>query len=102
MAFTPLSSLILRSAKKYKVEDSAKASLVIKTAKTLVGEIFSKVTSSPENLITRIFFDRDMLTICVANASVCQELHMRQDDLMADINKTLPFPWVKKIKIKIF
>lgn len=102
MTFTPLSSLLLRSAKKYKVEDSAKGSLVIKTAKNLVSTIFSKVTSSPENLITKIFFDHEVLTICVANASVSQELHMRQDDLMEDINKTLPFPWVKKIKIKIF
>lgn len=101
-SFSPLSSLLFKSAKKYKIEDSAKASLVIKHGKEVIIDIFSKVTSNPEALITKIFFDKDILTICVANASVSQELHMRQEDVVKNINALLPFPWVKKVKIKIY
>lgn len=102
MAFTPLSSLILKSAKKYKIEDSAKASLIIKVARDVVCRIFSKVNSQPEKLITKISFERDLLILGVANASVSHELHLRQNDVIEDMNRMLPEPWVKNIKIKIF
>ena len=101
MTFTKLSSMMFPSARKIHLEDEAKAALVINVAKEKIMDIFSNVSSKMENLISQLYFTKSTLYIHTTNSSVSHELHLRQEDLLQEINKALPEAWVSSLKIKV-
>lgn len=101
MGFTKLSELLLKSAKKIHLDDEAKAALIAQHAKTVIRNIFSKVSTHVEHLVSQIYFTRSILYIITTNSSVSNELHLRKEDLLQEINSLMHEQIIKDVRIKI-
>lgn len=101
MGFTKLSDLLLKSAKKVHLDDEAKAALIAQHAKTAIGNIFSKVSAHMNNLVSQVYFTRSILYIITTNSSVSNELHLRKEDLLQEINSLMHEQIIKDVRIKI-
>ena len=92
---------ITQKCKKIHLDDEAKAALIAQHAKTVIRNIFSKVSTHVEHLVSQIYFTRSILYIITTNSSVSNELHLRKEDLLQEINSLMHEQIIKDVRIKI-
>lgn len=100
MNFQPFQSLIKRTANKYGIGNEFRAIEVCQNFRTLVPTIFN-TKENPQKYITPAHFKNGVLTINTDSPAWSQEIIMRKEKIIDEMNKKAGRKIIKKLKTQL-
>ncbi|MBL4694595.1 DUF721 domain-containing protein [Candidatus Gracilibacteria bacterium] len=100
MSFDPFQNFIQRAAGRYGIAVEMEASLVCQKFRSIVPEFFSHIEGA-EDHIKPAFFKKGVLVIETNGPGFSQEVIMRKDQIIDEMNSKLGSEMVKNLRAQL-
>ena len=98
--FEPFQKFMTKAANRYGISNEVKAADICQKFRSLIPELFPD-KESPEKNITPAFYKNAVLVVNVASSAWAQEVIMRKEKIIAEMNRKTGKKMIKNLRAQL-